>query len=91
MHSSRMRTARSLTTSHSIEECAWQGGGHAWQGACVVGGVAFWVTNPCRITRNVKRTKMYVCTLKNIYSSRCSHIAVQVGTEYGTEYALEML
>ena len=21
---------------------------------------------------------MYVCTLKNIYSSRCSHIAVQV-------------
>ena len=29
--------------------------------------------------------KMYVCTLKNIYSSRCSHIAVQVGTEYGTE------
>ena len=34
-------------------------------------------------TRNVdgveflmKQTKMYVCTLKNIYSSRCSHIAV---------------
>ena len=51
------------------------------------GGVAFWVTNPCRITRNVEQTKMYVCTLKNIYSSRCSHIAVQVGTEY----ALEML
>ena len=43
--------------------------------------VAFWVTNPCRITRNVEQTKMYVCTLKNIYSSRCSHIAVQVGTE----------
>ena len=35
----------------------------------------------------MKQTKMYVCTLKNIYSSRCSHIAVQVGTEY----ALEML
>ena len=32
--------------------------------------VAFWVTNPCRITRNVEQTKMYVCTLKNIYSSR---------------------
>ena len=29
-------------------------------------------------TRNVEQTKMYVCTLKNIYSSRCSHIAVQV-------------
>ena len=28
----------------------------------------------------MKQTKMYVCTLKNIYSSRCSHIAVQVGT-----------
>ena len=26
----------------------------------------------------MKQTKMYVCTLKNIYSSRCSHIAVQV-------------
>ena len=35
----------------------------------------------------MKQTKMYVCTLKNIYSSRCSHIAVKVGTEY----ALEML
>ena len=22
------------------------------------------------------QTKMYICTLKNIYSSRCSHIAV---------------
>ena len=41
----------------------------------------FGSTNPCRITRNVEQTKMYVCTLKNIYSSRCSHIAVQVGTE----------
>ena len=28
----------------------------------------------------MKQTKMYVCTLKNIYSRRCSHIAVQVGT-----------
>ena len=36
----------------------------------------FGSTNPCRITRNVEQTKMYVCTLKNIYSSRCSHIAV---------------
>ena len=26
--------------------------------------VAFWVTNPCRITRKVKQTKMYVCTLE---------------------------
>ena len=31
MHSSRMRTARSLTIS--------LGGGHAWQGACVAGSV----------------------------------------------------
>ena len=27
-------------------------------------GVAFWVTNPCRNTRKVKQTKMYVCTLE---------------------------
>ena len=26
--------------------------------------VAFWVTNPCRITHKVKQTKMYVCTLE---------------------------
>ena len=29
--------------------------------------VAFWVTNPCRITRKeflMKQTKMYVCTLE---------------------------
>ena len=26
--------------------------------------VAFWVTNPCRITRKVEQTKMYVCTLE---------------------------
>ena len=25
---------------------------------------------PCRITRNMEQTKMYVCTLKNVYSSR---------------------
>ena len=24
----------------------------------------FWVTNPCRNTRKVKQTKMYVCTLE---------------------------
>ena len=30
----------------------------------VVGIVAFWVTNPCRITRKVGQTKMYVCTLE---------------------------
>ena len=29
-----------------------------------VESVAFWVTNPCRITRKVKQTKMYVCTLE---------------------------
>ena len=26
--------------------------------------VAFWVTNPCRTTRKVEQTKMYVCTLE---------------------------
>ena len=30
----------------------------------VIDPVAFWVTNPCRITRKVKQTKMYVCTLE---------------------------
>ena len=30
----------------------------------LVTSVAFWVTNPCRITRKVKQTKMYVCTLE---------------------------
>ena len=30
-----------------------------------VSPVAFWVTNPCRITRKVKQTKMYVCTLED--------------------------
>ena len=35
MHSSRMRTARSLTTCRNVVE-----GGHAWQGgACMAGGV----------------------------------------------------
>ena len=34
----------------------------------------------------MKQTKMYVCTLKNIYSSRCSHIAVQVGTELRLQF-----
>ena len=29
-----------------------------------VSTVAFWVTNPCRNTRKVKQTKMYVCTLE---------------------------
>ena len=29
----------------------------------------------------MKQTKMYVCTLKNIYSSRCSHIAVHGWSE----------
>ena len=31
---------------------------------CIMKYVAFWVTNPCRITRKVKQTKMYVCTLE---------------------------
>ena len=31
---------------------------------CVI-FVAFWVTNPCRFTRKVKQTKMYVCTLED--------------------------
>ena len=44
----------------------------------------FGSTNPCRITRNVvsnetnEDVRMYTW---RIYSSRCSHIAVQVGTE----------
>ena len=38
---------------------------------CIIGS-----TNPCRITRKVEQTKYVLCTLKNIYSSRCSHIAV---------------
>ena len=46
-----------------------------------VKNVAFWVNKPLLNMRNVEQMKMYVCTLKNIYSSRCSHIAVQVGTE----------
>ena len=32
--------------------------------------------------------RMYVCTLKNIYSSRCSHIAVHGWTEYALENAV---
>ena len=32
--------------------------------------VAFWVNKPLLNTRNVEQTKMYICTLKNIYSSR---------------------
>ena len=36
----------------------------------------FGSTNPCRIHTMKNRRMMYVCTLKNIYSSRCSHIAV---------------
>ena len=41
MHSSRMRTARSLTASRSIQGACRAGGGgggrHAWQGVCMVG------------------------------------------------------
>ena len=36
-------------------------------------------------TRNVEQTKYVLCTLKNIYSSRCSHIAVHGWTEYALE------
>ena len=36
----------------------------------------------------MKQMKMYICTLKNIYSSRCSHIAVHGWTEYALEYAV---
>ena len=32
-------------------------------------------------TRNVEQTKYVLCTLKNIYSSRCSHIAVHGWSE----------
>ena len=61
--------------------CVWSGGclvlgvsawGVSAQGgggipACTEADVAFWVTNPCRITRKeflMKQTKMYVCTLE---------------------------
>ena len=40
LHSSRMRTARSLTTCRNVVGVGghvWQG--HAWQGACMAGGV----------------------------------------------------
>ena len=43
--------------------------------------VAFWVTNPCRITRKVKQTKMYVCTLEEFILVDLDYIAVQVGTD----------
>ena len=36
----------------------------------IVNLVALWVNKPLLNTRNVEQTKMYVCTLKNIYSSR---------------------
>ena len=64
--------------------------------------VAFWVNKPLlngliRMyilmldTRNVEQTKYVLCTLKNIYSSRCrcSHIAVHGWTRNWTEWALE--
>ena len=35
-----------------------------WGRKSLVLYVAFWVTNPCRNTRKVKQTKMYVCTLE---------------------------
>ena len=44
----------------------------------------YWPTNQCRLERvssisfEWKQTQMYVCTLEDIYSSRCSHIAVHV-------------
>ena len=38
----------------------FEGGGAKFR----MGVVAFWVTNPYRITRKVKQTKMYVCTLE---------------------------
>ena len=41
----------------------------------------------CWIHAMKNRRMMYVCTLKNIYSGRCSHIAVHGWSEY----ALEML
>ena len=34
----------------------------------------------------MKQTQMYVCTLEDIYSGRCSHIAVQVVSDgYGLD------
>ena len=53
----------------------------------VLVNVAFWVNKPLLDTRNEEQTKDVRMYTWRIYSSRCSHIAVQVGTEY----ALEML
>ena len=47
----------------------------------------YWPTNQCRLERissisfEWKQTQMYVCTLEDIYSSRCSNIAVHVVSE----------
>ena len=64
MHSSRMRTVRSLTASHGGGGgCAWQGAcmaggmhgggvhgrGHVWLGACVAGGHAWWRGGGCMV------------------------------------------
>ena len=50
----------------------------------------YWPTNQCRLERDSsisfewKQTQMYVCTLEDIYSSRCSNIAVHVVSDgYG--------
>ena len=43
--------------------------------------VAFWVTNPCRITRKVKQTKMYVCTLEEFILVDLDTLLLQVGTD----------
>ena len=47
-------------------------------------------TNPCRITRNEEQTKYVLCTLKNIYSSRCSHIAVHGSALYCTVHGIDL-
>ena len=48
----------------------------------------YWPTNQCRLERvssisfrRENKTQMYVCTLEDIYSSRCSNIAVHVVSE----------
>ena len=47
----------------------------------------YWPTNQCRLERvssisfEWKQTQMYICTLEDIYSGRCSHIAVHVVSE----------
>ena len=52
------------SSSSSLQLCAAMYPDIYWNKFFNVHTVAFWVTNPCRITRKVEQTKMYVCTLE---------------------------